>query len=295
MASDRQSPKKKAVRPKKKAAAKKRPAPKKRPPAKKRKTSKKKRPAVNKQVRDVPAPFWRLIARGTFILLLTALAALATLTFLQSIASVKGLSFLTTEPVFFFAMGMIVLPLLIWGFSDLLLYLYVFGHELTHVVFIYLCGGKVFGDIRVSVTGGHVVTNKSNWLISLSPYFVPFYTVVIGTGFLVARLLVDLNATIELGPLAFKPMYVFYALIGFTWTMHIYYTFTMLLKDQPDLHMNGTLLSLLVIYLANSIVVTSFVIVASESLTMKGYLADWTANVVSLWNSTLFKIAALVW
>ena len=190
---------------------------------------------------------------------------------------------------------MVVLPLLVWGFSDQLLYLYVFGHELTHVIFIYLCGGKVFGNIRVSVTGGHVVTNKSNWLISLSPYFVPFYTVLIGTAFLVARLLVDLNATIEFGPLAFKPMYVFYALLGFTWTMHIYYTLTIRLNEQPDLHMNGTPLSLLVIYLANSFVVTAFVVLASQTLTMRGYLIDLTSNVLTLLNVILFRIAALVW
>lgn len=293
MASERKPPKKKAARPKKKAAAKKRAAPKKCVPTKKHALAKKKRSRTSHH--EAPAPYWKLVARATFFLLLTALAALTTLTFLQTISTVKGLSFFTTEPVFFFGIGMVVLPLLVWGFSDQLLYLYVFGHELTHVIFIYLCGGKVFGDIRVSVTGGHVVTNKSNWLISLSPYFVPFYTVLIGTGFLVARLLVDLNATIEFGPLAFKPMYVFYALIGFTWTMHIYYTLTMLLKDQPDLYMNGTLLSLLVIYLANSIVVTAFVVLASQTLTMRGYLIDWTSNVLTLWNGTLFRIAALVW
>jgi hypothetical protein len=287
MASDRPSPKKKASRPKKKAAAKKRATPKKRLPAKKNR--------ARTTRREAPAPYWQLVARAAFILLLTLLAGITTLTFLQSISAVKGLSFLTTEPVFFFGMGMVVLPLLVWGFSDQLLYLYVFGHELTHVIFIYLCGGKVFGDIRVSVTGGHVVTNKSNLLISLSPYFVPFYTVLIGTGFLVARLLVDLNATIQLGPLAFKPIYLFYAMIGFSWTMHIYYTLTMLLKDQPDLHMNGTLMSLLVIYLANSIVVTAFVILASSSVTLRSFLTDWSTNLITLWNATLFRIAALVW
>ena len=49
------------------------------------------------------------------------------------------------------------------------------GHELTHALFVLLCGGKIH-DFRVTADGGHVVTDKNNLLISLSPYFVPFWS-----------------------------------------------------------------------------------------------------------------------
>lgn len=290
MASPRNTPKKKVARAKKKAPARKRASAKKATPAKKKRAAKRRKPTE-----DASWTWWGLLARATVTLVLIGLAALTTVTFFQSISAVKGLAFLTTAPVFFFVLGMLVMPLLVWGFPDLFLYLYVFGHELTHVIFIYLCGGKVFGDIRVSVTGGHVVTNKSNWLISLSPYFVPFYTVIVGTGFLIARFLVDLTATIQLGALSFQPLYLFYALIGFTWSLHIFYTMTMLMKDQPDLHMNGTLISLLVIYLVNSIVVISFVTFASETLTLGGYVVDWYTNVSTTLTRSLVWIAGLIW
>ncbi len=58
-----------------------------------------------------------------------------------------------------------------WFFTRLLqpvfLYFYVLGHELTHVIFVYLCLGRVSG-FRVGLDGGHIVTNKSNILIALS-------------------------------------------------------------------------------------------------------------------------------
>lgn len=291
MASPRKSPKKKVALVKKKAPARKRASAKKAPRARKKRTPSRRQ----KPVAEEPWTWWGLLARVIVTVVLTGLAALTTVTFFQSIGAVKGFAFLTTAPVFFFVLGMLVMPLLVWGFSEFFLYLYVFGHELTHVVFIYLCGGKVFGDIRVSVTGGHVLTNKSNWLISLSPYFVPFYTVIVGTGFLVASLLVDLGATHEIAGLLFQPLYLFYALIGFTWSLHIFYTMTMLMKDQPDLHMNGTLVSLLVIYLVNSIVVISFVTFASETLTIKGFLVDWYANLSSILTQSLVRIAGLIW
>ena len=68
---------------------------------------------------------------------------------------------------FFLNAGWFLTKLLQPGF----LYLYVLGHELTHVIFVYLCLGRVSG-FRVGLDGGHIVTNKSNILIALSPYFV---------------------------------------------------------------------------------------------------------------------------
>ena len=55
---------------------------------------------------------------------------------------------------------------------------YVLGHELTHALW-----GLAFGarpsDLRVAASGGSVRLTKTNLLITLAPYFFPFYTFVV--------------------------------------------------------------------------------------------------------------------
>lgn len=305
----------------------KRPAAKKRPVAKKRATANKKRPAAKKQSLKRPrsnrakrkAPQRRRarsrhpkpiipeaasglgpqLIRAALVLVLMVLAIFTTITFFQNISAASGWNFWSTAPIFFFAVGLIAFPILLWGAPDTMLYLYVLGHELTHVVFIYLCGGKVVGDIRVSLKGGHVVTTKTNWLIALSPYFIPFYTVLVGTSFLMASWAIELThqSTFTLNgfQMAFAPIYILYALIGLTWAMHIYYTLTMVVKDQPDLKMNGTILSLFLIYLVNLCIIVVFVAFASDQFTLTNFIVDWVANLRDWGNRTLVRLAKLIW
>ena len=54
------------------------------------------------------------------------------------------------------------------------MWVYVFGHELTHVLWTWLFGGRVT-KFKATPKGGHVVVTKSNFLISLAPYFFPTY------------------------------------------------------------------------------------------------------------------------
>ena len=54
------------------------------------------------------------------------------------------------------------------------MWIYVVGHELTHVVWSWLFGGKV-KKFRASSSGGEVVVTKSNFLVALAPYFFPLY------------------------------------------------------------------------------------------------------------------------
>jgi hypothetical protein len=55
------------------------------------------------------------------------------------------------------------------------MWIYVFGHELTHALWAWLFGGQV-KKMKVSSAGGQVVVSKSNFLIVLAPYFFPLYT-----------------------------------------------------------------------------------------------------------------------
>ncbi len=161
-------------------------------------------------------------------------------------------------------------------FQEYFLYLYVLGHELTHAVFIYLCGGKV-SDFSVTKDGGYVMTDKSNILIALSPYFVPFWSVIF------------LAVTSLLGLLIESSYFsqVLYLGIGWTWTFHLLWTLWMIPRDQPDLKENGTFFSLVVIYLANVLVVALLLCTAPGGLSFKIYVARWLALAKEYWDWSL--------
>lgn len=163
-----------------------------------------------------------------------------------------------TPHFFYFTIGLFLM--FGWFFTGLLqryfLYFYVLGHELTHAIFVYLCGGKVSG-MSVSSDGGYIMTNKSNVIIALSPYFVPFWSVIV----------LMISTAIAL---FFKIPYhseTLYCLIGGTWTFHLLWTLWMIPRDQPDLQENGFFFSIVVIYLANVIVLSALLCLAPGNLT----------------------------
>jgi hypothetical protein len=155
-----------------------------------------------------------------------------------------------------FIIGSILLStwLLSGFFRNFFLYLYVLGHELTHAIFVFLHLGKV-SRIHVSTSGGYITTNKTNLLIALSPYFVPFYSVAVVLAHLGLKHFGGISEV-------WDPL--FHALIGATWTFHMIWTIWMLPKDQPDLQQNGTFLSLVVILLGNSLVLSALVCAADD-------------------------------
>ena len=177
---------------------------------------------------------------------------------------------LRTRHFLFFAVGMVLMSG--WFFTGLLerlfLYFYVLGHELTHAIFVYACGGRVAG-ISVSADGGYIMTNKSNVLIALSPYFVPFWSVVI----LLISTLIGLITHI---PYQSEALYL---LIGGSWAFHLLWTLWMIPRDQPDLKENGIVFSLVVIYLANVIVLSVLLCLAPGNLTWH----HWANQFLDAW------------
>ncbi len=149
-------------------------------------------------------------------------------------------------------------------FNGLFLYFYVLGHELTHAFFIYLCGGRI-SEFKVTKQGGHVVTNKTNILIALSPYFVPFWSVVI----LAISLLLEIFTTIP------YHNQILYLLIGVSWTFHLCWTLWMIPRDQPDLKENGSFFSLTIIYLANVLLLASMLCLAPNGFSFTTYCYQW--------------------
>jgi hypothetical protein len=166
----------------------------------------------------------------------------------------------------FFAVGSFLM--LGWFWTKLLrkkfLYLYVLGHELTHAFFIFLCGGKISG-FKVSPDGGYVITNKTNILIALSPYFVPFWTCVVLAVSFITRFFIQIPHHDE----------ILYLLIGFTWTFHLAWTIWMIPRDQPDLKENGSFFSLTIIYLANILLLATLLCLSPSGITFKAYCYQW--------------------
>jgi hypothetical protein len=117
---------------------------------------------------------------------------------------------------------------------------YVLAHELTHAFWALLMGARV-SRLRVSASGGSVTLSKTNFIITLAPYFFPFYTMCVIAAYSLIVLWVDMS-TYEL---------FWLALIGFTWSFHLTFTITTLMTRQPDITEHGRLFSYSVIYLLN--------------------------------------------
>lgn len=167
-------------------------------------------------------------------------------------------------------------------FQGFFLYLYVLGHELTHAVFVYLCLGRV-SDFRVGLDGGHIVTNKSNLLIALSPYFVPFWSVIA----------VGLAAILfHFQPFAWQDRALF-GLLGATWSFHLLWTLWIIPRDQPDLKENGSFLSLAIIYLAN-VVLLSGLLCLTPCLNWRDFVYNWANNGLELVSPAYHKLESLL-
>ncbi|QSR85339.1 hypothetical protein [Methylacidimicrobium sp. B4] len=140
-----------------------------------------------------------------------------------------------TVPVESFAGG-----LLLWSFACFLWRIperpYIFAHELTHALAVYLHGGKV-SRFRVGRRSGSVRCNRSNLWIVLSPYFVPFYMLL----WLALWTIVDFYWPIR------SYQWLLYAGTGFTWGFHLFFTVEAVHREQPDLHVEGWFFSLVVI------------------------------------------------
>lgn len=196
-----------------------------------------------------------------------------------------------SPPFWFFSLGFLLW--LIWFlFCARPVRLYVWGHEMTHALCTILCFGGV-REFHVTPQGGHVITTKNNLLISLSPYFVPLFSLVAVLVFLSAGLYVDLNAALRLpwgGSVTL--WYGFYCLIGLTWSFHITFTVWMIGKDQPDLRINGVFFSLCVIVFVNLLVLAGLLLLASPGMEPADFGRVWlrSARTCAEALSELFRV-----
>ena len=120
------------------------------------------------------------------------------------------------------------------------MWIYVFGHELTHALWVWLFGGRL-KKMKVSSKGGHVVVTKTNFLITLAPYFFPLYAVIVIVVFAVGHSI-----------WGWENLFVFFnLLLGAAYAFHVTLTIHALQTEQSDITSQGYLFSGVTIFLGN--------------------------------------------
>jgi hypothetical protein len=207
---------------------------------------------------------WVKFVVGIFLL---PICAILTQTFFTAFARATVAQRLWAGQEFwFFSLGVVLWLIAFVGLPRPIL-LYVFGHELTHAVWIWLMGGRV-SRFRVGREGGHVITNRTNFWIALAPYFFPLYSI------LTIAIYGALTVFAHMQPHG----RILYAVIGATWAFHLTFTIWMIPKNQTDLRDHGTFFSLVVIYLLNLVLLCVMLIVASTQITFASFGNDLAIN-----------------
>ena len=228
-------------------------------------------PYVVPTTRRAPTPSTYLVptrwVKFVFGIFLLPICAILTQTFFTAFARATVTHHLwAAEPFWFFSLGAILWLIAFIGLPRPVL-LYVFGHELTHAVWVWLMGGRV-SRFRVGRDGGHIVTNRTNFWIALAPYFFPFYSILAIATYGVLSIFYNMQPYGK----------VLYAVIGVTWAFHFTFTCWMIPKNQTDLRDHGTFFSLVVIYLMNLVLLSVLLIIASPHITFVSFGADLAQN-----------------
>ena len=222
---------------------------------------------------------WLKAVFGVFLL---PVAWLLTETFFGAFSrATAGHGSWLTDEFWFFGLGASLWTL--WFFGSVWslgeprpLRAYVFGHELTHAIWVWLCWGKVSG-FRVGRDGGYIVTDTHNFFIALAPYFYPLYSLVIIIIYGVASLFHDLTHTTETY-LLMTPLQWLFLLLGATWAFHLTFTCWMIPKGQSDLAYHGTFFSLVVIYLMNLLILSGLLILVAREISFASFGREFLIN-----------------
>ncbi len=148
---------------------------------------------------------------------------------------------------------------------------YVFGHELTHVIFV-LARGAGVSKFKVREENGSVRVTEGGILVLLSPYFFPIYTVVLLLIFGGASLVTPLQGNV-MGKIVA-------GLIGLAWSFHFCFTLNGMLQPQSDLEVYGFFFSFSFILMMN-LLTLCFVFIALSPFSMGDMFAVWKEMMAS--------------
>ena len=149
------------------------------------------------------------------------------------------------------------------------MWVYVFGHELTHVLWTWLLGGRV-RKFKASAKGGHVVVSKSNFVIALAPYFFPLYAILVVLVFVAGHLIWD-----------WQPYVVwFHLLLGSAYAFHITLNWHILKSSQTDISSEGYMFSAVIIFLGNVAVILVGIPLLTAKVGVVTALGWWAGGTV---------------
>ena len=154
------------------------------------------------------------------------------------------------------------------------MWVYVFGHELTHALWAWLFGGEV-KRFKVTAEGGHVVVTKTNFVIALAPYFFPLYAVLVVVSFTVGSLIWNWTH--------FLPW--FHLSLGAAYAFHVSLTWNVLQTRQSDITSQGYVFSAVIIFLGNvAVLLLGIPLLAAkvDLTTAMGWWLECTGKVVHL-------------
>lgn len=152
------------------------------------------------------------------------------------------------------------------------MWIYVAGHEITHAIWTWIFGGKV-KRMKVSSKGGHVIITKTNFVIALSPYFFPFYALLVAAVFAVGHLIWGWSAYARW----------FHLLLGAAYAFHVTLTWHVLQTRQSDITEHGYFFSGVIIFLGNVLaLLIAFPLLATRVglLTALGWWLHETGDIV---------------
>ncbi|MDA0990317.1 MAG: hypothetical protein O3A51_06160 [Verrucomicrobia bacterium] len=130
---------------------------------------------------------------------------------------------------------------------------YILAHELTHALWGALMGAKIF-KVSVKKDKGSVTLSKSNFIITLAPYFFPLYTVLLVMAYYLLAIFVDVA----------RYHLLWLGLVGFTWGFHFSFTILSLMQHQSDIQAYGRVFSYTVIYGLNVLGICLWIVLVSE-------------------------------
>lgn len=151
------------------------------------------------------------------------------------------------------------------------MWIYVFGHELTHAIWAWLFGGRV-KKMKITSGGGHVIVTKSNFLIVLAPYFFPLYAVLVITVFALGDWI-----------WGWERFFVFFDLfLGAAYAFHVTLTFHALQTRQTDITSQGFLFSGVIIFLGNAGILLFGIPLLTQKATLAGACHLWLADTMTV-------------
>src|SRR2546426_8792033 len=147
------------------------------------------RPSARRVVNPYVVPTTRIFPTAEPLMVPTRWVKFIIALFLLPICAILSQTFFTVfaratatqrlwsgEAFWFFSLGAVLWLIAFFGLPRPVL-IYVFGHELTHALWVLLMGGRV-SRFRVGRDGGHIVTDRNNFWIALAPYFFPLYALL---------------------------------------------------------------------------------------------------------------------